>query len=349
MVYSTQKARLNEHKDVLITLWGKNFHGLNAGRFSWIYKNNINGTPVVFLLKHEESQTFVGTLTLFQRIFCYKGQRVKAYICGDMAVNSQHRSLGPAVSLFKAAVKQCNGDSPCILLSFPNEKSEPVALRTGFKVLGEYSELVKVIRTRKYLQQHLKVRFLNNVVALLLEVLLRLRFDTFFFGNLGHYSFEVLPCFDQRFDEFWETIKCSYDFLGERDCNYLSWRVGGSPYSENRIFTLFSLKDKKIKGYIAFHLDEGRVIVDDIFCCLDRKIFQVLIFLFSRNQRMNGADSISISFAGNHTMLSGFKNRGFYFRGVISKVVAYASFGGDNFIKNINGGEWYMTSADNDI
>jgi hypothetical protein len=48
-------------------------------------------------------------------------------------------------------------------------------------------------------------------------------------------------------------------------------------------------------------------------------------------------------------MLSGLKIRGFYLRGVISKVVAYASFGGDNFIKNINGGEWYITSADNDI
>ena len=349
MAYTVQRVDFVEYKDLLLSLWQRNFQGVNPGRFSWIYEKNPNGPPVVYLLKHEESQSFVGTMALFPRPMLYKGQLIRAYICGDMAVDSQHRSLGPALSLLKAALKQCDKEDPCMLVSFPNNKSEPLTLRLGYKVLGGNCELVKVLKTRKYILRHCNSPNLATFLSWPLDALLRWRYETLIGLRARKYSYELLAQFDARFDPLWEGLKNACFLIGERKCDYLNWRVKESPYGDCRIFSIFEKQNRKICGYVAFHYGDSRASIIDMAFIGEIVNFKMLFFLFSKYIITHGADSVSISIVGGSNLFLEFKNIGFSSRIVKNKAVIYTSFENDIFEKIILDKYWYMTSIDNDI
>ena len=349
MAYTIQVADLKEHQELLVSLWEKNYQGVNLERFSWIYENNPNGAPIVFLLKHEEGQSFVGAVALFPRPLFYRGRTIPSYICGDMVVDSEHRALGPALSLLKAAVKQCDKEDPCILVSFPNEKSKPVALRVGFKVLGDNCEFVKVLKTRDYLLRYCKTPILVDFISWPLDTLLRWRYEHFLGIRARGYDYDVLSEFDTRFDPLWSKIDKNLVFTGVRSRGYLNWRIKDSPYERCEIFVLYARKDKDICGYIAFHCSEVRANIVDLTSSIDTPEFNMLFHLFCKYMKNKGMHSISISLASSSSISSMIKKLGFSMRGFINNVVVYSSFDTNRLVEDILCGKWYLTPADNDI
>lgn len=349
MTYSIQPADLTEHKDLLVSLWEKNFQEVSPGRFSWIYENNPNGPPTVFLLRHEESQLFVGAMALFPRPIMFKGQSIRSYICGDMVVDNQHRSLGPALSLFKAALKQCDKEAPCVLLSMPSRKSQPVALRVGYEVIGDFCEFTRVLKTRKYLLRSFKSPVIAAAFAWPLDAFLRWRNEVFLITKARGYDFEILSCFDERFDSLLERLKNDFVFIGERNRDYLKWRTRDSPYGTCDIFSIFTKKDKVTCGYVAFYRNDLRVNIVDMAFCEGVLGMQILLTLFCKYMQTQAPDSMSISLTSNPVFLLGLKKIGFAMRGVKNKAVFYASFDKNTIINDILNCNWYLTTADNDI
>lgn len=350
MSYSIQLADITTHKEIVISLWKGNLQDVIPERFPWIYENNPNGPPKVFLLRHEESQTFVGAISLFPRPMFYKGKIVTSYICGDMVVQSQHRSMGPALILLRAAIKLCDQEDPCILVSLPNEKSQPVALRAGYKILGEYCEFVKVMKTRRYLLRYLKSQTLAALFAWPLDVFLHCRYVTFVNAiKIRKYGYEILARFDARFEFLFNKLNLNYDLIGSRNSDYLNWRLEQSPYGGCHIFSIFDKSDGIICGYIAYRYNSIRAQIVDIAFAGDDKDFHILLFLFSGFMTNNGADSISISYAGDNNMQSIMNHLGYYKRGVNNKVVIYSSLDNNNSTDSISQNNWYLTKSDNDV
>lgn len=350
MSYSTLPADLTKHKELLISLWQNNLKDVSPERFSWIYENNPNGQPKVFLLLHEESQAVVGAISLFPRPFVYQGKTVKSYICGDMVVESQHRSLGPALILLKAAIKHCDQEDPCILISLPNEKSKPVALRVGYKILGEYCEFVKVMKTRRYLLRYLKPQALAALFAWPIDVFLHCRHDIFINAIKSRkYKYEIFEQFDSRFNYLLNNLKSNYDLVGLRNIDYLNWRLVLNPYGKCKIFSIFNKTDKNMYGYIAYRYHSLRANIIDIVFAGGDKGFHILLFLFSGFMMNNGADSISISLAGNDNIKLNMNSLGYYKRSIKNKVVIYSSFDQANIVDIVNNSNWYITKTDNDV
>jgi len=349
MAYSIQKADLSTHKGCLQDLWQRNFEGVESKRYEWIYENNPGGEPIVFLLKHDEKDSFVGAISMFPRTVHALDKKIKAYICGDMVVDVQHRALGPAVKLLKAAINHCQQEEQCLLISFPNQKSGPVTLRVGFKVLANVTQMTRVIRTEAYLKRQFKSKMLTRLLSLPTDWLMQLRYDASLLFKQLNYSCEIKNSFDESFDALLIEQSKNYSFVGSRTVKYLNWRINQSPYKKYQTFVVRSKKQQRISGYIAFSINDNRVEIIDFASDGQTETIQVLFHLFLKYQKTQKCDAVSLAFAGGSGLINLLKRRGFSVRDESGQVVVFSSSATLNPVQLIDNSNWYLTAVDNDI
>lgn len=347
MAYSIEEGDRALHKQVILDLWQRNFPEVAQGRFVWMYENNPSGPPIIFLLKHEESGSLVGALALFPRRIFVHGVATNAYICGDLVVDAQHRTLGPAIFLLKAAIDQCKKEPPCILLSFPIKKSEKVAERAGFMVLGEHCQLTKVIRSSKYFHRYIQSKLAVRALSSLFDSFFYLFETVFHLRLMKKYKWQVLDSFDQRFDEFWKTISSSYAMIGERSAIYLNWRIKESPFCRSKVFVL--LANGSLYGYIAFTHSNTKCEIIDLAYGGTNEQLRTLLQMFTRYQRFLGTEVVATTITGHKSIINQFRKLGFSLRNSENKVMYYSKQGDSETNLFGAGGIWYLTDADNDI
>lgn len=345
--YSIINADLGKDRESIIDLWRRNFESVPDGRYEWIYNNNPYGQPVCFLLKHDETDEIVGSYALFPRQLLLNGTSCRGYICGDLIVDTRHRSLGPAVSLVKAAIAKCNADGDSILFGFPNEFSAPVILMSGFNQLSDRIKLTKVIRTYPYLEKKCKSAWLARIVSWPLDTWLSIRYGRGV--SVRGCKYEVVSSFDARFDLLFEQQTRGYLLRGEPSRSYLNWRFVESPYAKNEIFTMERRADGTLCGYIVFCCVDKRVqIVDLGFSDADQTL-PCMIAAFHRYQKSRGNISIAFDFAGDDRLLQRLVAAGFSIRSRELKTIIYTPPAHAGWVEEIQQGSWYLTAADNDI
>jgi GNAT superfamily N-acetyltransferase len=346
-VYSIEEGSISEHKPILLDLLQRNFPWLAEGRFSWIYENNPGGPPTILLLKHEKSGTYVGMLAMFPRQIFIHGESYNAYICGDMVVDAQHRTLGPATLLFKSAINQCKKDPFSILLSFPIYKSEKVALRSGFMVMGERYECTKIIRSQKYLQQYISSKFVVCCIASLLDASFHLLDKAFQLSRLKKYRWQVSDYFEEYTDEFWQNLPENFELIGARNPGYLNWRFKESPYCRNKFFSLF--ENDTFIGYIAFTLTNSRCQIVDLAYSGHSQHLRILLCLFTQYHHSIGSDALTMTICGHELFSKTIKRSGFSVRNKENKVIYYSIREKLDLVGSHKKHVWYLTDADNDI
>ena len=99
--YQIFPVDLTTHKDVVVELWENNFEpNVNfAYKFDWLYKNNPFNKAELFFLDYENEK--IGVQGVSSRTFEYNDQKLLGGIVADFAVNTNHRTLGPGLSLLK--------------------------------------------------------------------------------------------------------------------------------------------------------------------------------------------------------------------------------------------------------
>lgn len=349
MSYSIVEGHIAQHKTVLNSMWKRNQSDFTPERYSWLYEKNPSGAPVIYLLQYEKDFSFVGAITLFPRKIFYNGKKVNAYICGDLVVDKQHRSLGPALSLIKSAIRRCDEDAPCILLGIPNTKSENVMLRAGFEILADYCVMTKLIKSNCYLSKLIHSQFFSGILSFLVDQLLALRYGKLLRLGKSQYTTEVLSRFDKRFDYVFDTAITSNSFIGERSAQYLTWRFHNSPYNQSEIFGL-SVKDTtQISSYLVYHVAHQRAYISDLaFDTTDNSLTNLLAN-FSVEMKSRGCSAISVTFSGNPSLIDIFHNNGYFLRTTNNRVIIYSSLNDENLFNTIKAGQWHLTPADNDI
>jgi len=347
MSYTIEKADLKKHKNYLRELWQRNFEGVLGERFDWIYENHPAGKPVVLLLKHEQGQSLVGALSLFPHTLVVGGRPTASYICGDMAVDHAHRALGPAVALFKAAIQHCEDNSPCVLLTTPNKKSLPVASRVGFKRLGTYFAMTQVLRTGRHLRYHIKLTFVADSLAFLADTFVALYYILKSYRSTKGYQSVLVDGFDSSFNSFMQGRAKHLSLAGQRTVPFLNWRLKDSPYGGNQVFVL--KKDNAICGYISYCVRNNRCVIEDFAFDENARSLTALLVSFTKLQLKNRVDAISITLAGQKTLVNEFTKAGYSVRDKENQFMFYAA---PEELKQMllpPSGMWYLTTADNDI
>jgi hypothetical protein len=318
------------------------------GRFGWIYENNPSGPPLVFLLRHDESNAIVGAISLFPRSAYLKGKPVPAWICGDLVVDQKHRALGPAMKLLNAGISESKQSGLGILIGFPNKKSEPVMKRAGFEVLSDLYEMTRVLSTHSYVKRYIQSSALSRTLSFPLDLLLRLRPSNMFQKKIKNYGIEMDDWKSVNIDNIWSRQLNLFSFIGERSSRYLEWRFMESPYAEHHVFSVGAKGAREPLGYIVFRRTGHRVQIVDIGFPGDEEALGILLSSFSRYQRSQGADSIALTLAGNPTLIEALRRNGYLVRSKEKKILIYVSTENED-TGGIKSGGWYLTSADNDI
>ena len=348
MSYSIIQADIENQQRQIESLWERNFEKIPEGRYQWIYKNNPAGAATSFLLHHDRTNAVVGAISLFPRVFYLDGKAIPAAICGDFVVDREHRLLGPALKLLKAAIQQTEKSDFQLLVGFPNKKSEPLMKKVGFEVLGEICEMTQVLQTFRYIKRYTGSSLVSRIASVPLDFLIRLWPLNFPFFKLQNNDIVVSNKMVHGFDRLWDNLPRSFSFIGKRDANYLEWRFLNSPYGRYHVFTISQGNEKKLSGYMIFGKNQKRIQVFDIGF-KDEQSLTILLSSFSKCHRYQGIESISLNIAGPKKLIKTFKKSIYSVRSAVNKFLVYPSSENKEITRRIKNGNWYITASDNDI
>ena len=346
--YSIIEADVQNNRDDILPILIKNLTGPSLNIYVWNYNQCPYGVARCWLAKHEESNTFIGTATLFPRVILVKGEPVSAAVAGDFAVDKQHRNLSTALALQKEIQSKIHDTKFKFIYLLPNEQAQGIFLRLGYKKIGNFVHFVKPLKSEyqynKYLHSFLQLKIFAKTVDFLIKSIAKEnRYKTTL-----KFSIEIPEYFDDRFDVFWNNLTKHSIIIGERTSIFLNWRYIQSPEKKYEIFCLLD-EHKDIIGYIVYFLEKSMCHIMDMLYEPSSEVLSLLLAEFSRFIRMKEVGSISVYYLGGSLLEK--KLREFNFlpiKNEMNDVIIYSPNMADN-TGLFNKENWHFFAGDNDV
>ena len=341
--YLACAGEVAREREAVISVWHGNLGqpARHAGKFDWFYRACPFGEPLIQLLRHAPSATWVGTCAAGPRRMLWQGREIRAGVLVDMAVDAAHRTLGPAMMLQSALMTAAAGRFE-LLYGFPNRKSLPVVRRLGYVELGQLPRLTRVLHYRDYLGR-IVPRWLAAPLAWLLDGLSaardRLR-DTLHASTQAQWHDRI----DPRMDELWRASTHGDGPIAIRDCAFLRWRFDHAPLAQTR-YLMLSEAGGTLRAWFACQVEGSTLHVRDFWSMeAARGMRRSHIHTLLRAARRDGCSAVSVEHAGAPTALRGWLVAGFRQRSqrpIIGRWLAAA--GGDPPLAT-----FHLTAADED-
>lgn len=278
--YEVHLAAPRAAQESLLRVW-KNLQvkGDPADKFQWTYEQAPYVPETAFLLKAQDR--VVGSAGYGIRAFRVLGEDLRAAVMADLAVDAEHRSLAPALSLVKAGREFVQKQFD-FAYGWPNSKAEGVFARARYKALGRLHRFVRVLRYEAYLDRtsyytdrlaqltHLP----PNVVSVLtkrpvaavgtrvLTYAKRVRHLTDTVRVKQTCALQWSSLTDPRIDLVWETARDDYKIIAERSTRFLRWRFANESV---RVALLTRREDNAPCAYAIIRCERGDAQIVDIF------------------------------------------------------------------------------------
>lgn len=320
-------------------------------RIEWAFLGNPFGKARLWLLKDENNANYFGCSAILPRYFLIGGKKVKAALIADTAIKKEYRTLGPALFLHEEIIK--DSSDLTFILAFPNRIAQAVIQRVGFKRTKNLVHYIKIIKSKRAIEKKIKARFLSTLLL--------------FFASIIDFGIKVfdfrLPSrkklisiqednFNEKFDSAWKEFRSKFDFLLERNSDYLKWRYRNTPNpsKDYKIFSVYDKKTNELAGYVIYFAENGFAYVDD-FIWIEKKIkLRRLIFLFVRAMRRMNVEVIQFSFLDNSLIAKSFKRSLFFKRGESSFLYYILDKSVAESLQDFIGSErTFITSGDRDF
>jgi GNAT superfamily N-acetyltransferase len=343
--YVVHAGDVTRERDAVIEAWRGNLGtpARHAPKFDWFYLRCPYGEPSVKLLRHQPSSRWVGACAAGPRCMEWQGHKLRAGVLVDMAVDAQHRTLGPAMMLQADLVETAAGRFD-LLYGFPNRKSLPVVKRLGYDVLGHIPRFSRVLRHARYLERHLP-RWLARSAGWLVDILR----DTWSAvrGPRGtRPSATWSERVDPRMDVLWRQSSHGDGPITVRDTTFLRWRFDQSPAAATRYLLLGDRPEGPLLAWFACQVEGDTLMVRDFWSVdagegVGRRWIGALI----RRARRDGHAAIALEYAAPAQKLAHWLDAGFSERErrpIVGKWLQGVPAGMPDTI------EWHLTAADED-
>lgn len=330
-------------RDAVLAVWRGSALGREerlAAKYDWFYLGCPFGQPLVRLLRHEPSKAIVGTAAAGPRRVLREGKELRAGVIVDMAVTTEHRSLGPAVTVLKSLMAA--GESHFDLLyGFPNQKAVSVFKRVGYDKLGEIVRYARVLRYEDHLARVMAPAaalplglLLDGATALRQEIAARR-------GRARDLAVSWSDAAVPEMDDLWARSPHGDETIGVRDVAMLRWRFDTAPVPKTRYLLVRDARKGTLEAWFACQVD-GRVLHVRDFWSIDavEGVSQVFIDALLRAARRAGHAVVSVEQAGPAVRRAAWLDAGFMERG---RRPVYGKWK-----PGTNGGEIHLTSADED-
>jgi hypothetical protein len=300
-----------EHKQDWLALADRNLPFAIQGRearYAKYYEDCPLGPAKFVLARDGTTDAFVGMAAIFPTQLRVFGELVPAAVAGDFAVDDGHRGLGPAIPLQRAAVAALSEHGLACAFGYPNENSEPITRRIGYKDLGPLTRYVKVLRSRVVVERYVRRRGLARlaagasrvVVDPLLSLVSRERLKRLPRGL----RLERPAAFDDRFSALWESHFQQGKITSERNPELLNWRYETG--REDGIYSIIALvgPDEQVAAYAVYRTrNEIRHVVDIVFQ-QSQEVLDALLAELIRDARRERAVAISLIHMGEPSLMT---------------------------------------------
>lgn len=311
MAYDVCKFDYEVHSGALRNLWGELISNSSQERMEKVYLETALGRAETSLIFHNSTEGPVGCVSCFPLEIPGPNSSCRLKINFDMMIGKKHRTLGPAIMVLRGLVDEVKGSCDG-LLAMPNEKSQPVFKKLGYRHIGDSRRWSKIIRSHNKVTSKVKNPIVSKLAGGFLDSIL------YFF------SFEFL-CFlwaTLPFTSRWtDRINSSFDaeevevLVARPELkSYVAWRyskgIGGKGA---RYYKLY--KNDKLNAVIAYSLNKAEVVVHDVISVDSGRMNMVFVLArFISKMRYLGIESISLPYFGQPDMVPVFKALGFFRR-----------------------------------
>jgi len=260
--YTVVPAHLQKDRQVILDLWRRNLASVHRleEKYDWHFLNNPAGRGQIWILK--VGGLPIGTAALGMRHIKLGDSLTLAAVACDLAVNNGHRFLQPALLLQRTLMSSaCSAVR--IIYGVPNPGGAAVLKYVGYRESCPVHRYAKVLRVSPYLRRSGKF----GSIAPYFGDLADRGFAAL--QSFGRPSFgrtaQVLPLFDERFDELWRRSSSQLPALLVRDRRFLNWRYRECPLSRYQTLGLLSEDQSQLLGYLIYYVEDHAAIGVDLF------------------------------------------------------------------------------------
>jgi len=328
--YAARHFPIAKEEQVFCALLRRNIDGISeqAAHRKWAsgYVGNAAGEGFGMGLQIEGGTAWVGALCLQARRW-HKGQTAQTVFClADFNVDAEHRSLGPALALMKAAIAEAETREAAVY-GFPNAAARGLVKRAGLIPLGCMQCFGKLLSSRFLGRHHADSHgaeqgFLRRCAARLAPVVdpILWLLDALQTLLRGHGARAYHADFEQPWmDTLW-AARDEQLRLSERSAATVAWRYRSDLREGWRVARIDTGKGTPL-GYVVWRLNTELAEVGDLFCAQPRAGITAILLAFSPLARREGAMAISLEFLGNAQVAANIRRAGFFSRPTTDEVL----------------------------
>ncbi len=319
-----------------------------SARFEWVYEATPDPPATVLVLTASVAgaePAIVGTAGIAKRRFQVGSQELSAANLVDLAVDSAHRGLGPALSLVREGQRIAIADHD-FAYGFPNAKARGVFRRAGYQALVPVTRFARVLRHQPYLERYLGASPLALLGGATLDRALSLWLAPMRGASALRYRLDFADAPDERFDALWQRCKGEYDVVSWRGAALLRWRFLGGQRGLRRFATLTSARaPHPLLAYAVVERQGDTAHIRDLFG--EQRALGPLLDLLLPRLRAEGASSASFMCLCSPRLAALLRSRGFGVREQ-ERVLVYTAASAELAKSLSDPARWYVTDADDD-
>lgn len=310
--YAVVSADLEKDRHVIIDLWRRNLADIShlEEKYDWHFLNNPFGPGQIWILEADGQP--IGTTSLGMRPLKLGGAATTAGVACDLAVNREHRFLQPALMLQRALIASAHAGIR-IIYGLPNSGGASVMKYVGYREFCCVHRYAKILRISHYMNRIGKfgamVPFIGRMADQGFAALHA------FGRRKGKRVVQILPHFDERFDELWSGLSSEHSALTVRDRRFLNWRYQDCPLREYKTLGLLTEDKSKLLGYLIYYVEDHSAVCADLLALNGGADLGCLLSSWAALAWDDGLAALSVSCSGG-TLAATLVRHGFARRSV---------------------------------
>jgi hypothetical protein len=303
-------------------------------KFEWLYLRNPLGRARVWTLEDEEGE-IVGVSSAFPRRLHLGNRQIDAWVLGDFCVAKAHRSLGPAITLQRAALDAVERGEVGAFYDFPSRTMIGVYRRMGVSTRGDLVRLVRPLRVDRTMDERIPSRVLARGMSLLGNAALGSR-DRLEIGAASEKVVRWTGPIDRAFEGM-ESLPRGVAVV--RSSDYLRWRYQEDPRGPAAV--LVAGGEGPLSSCVVYRSAADKVAIVD--CFGDMSALPGLMSPVVEEARAGSAESISVALSSEHPWLDAFQKIHFHRR----ESAAFFVHAGPGVLDPE--APWFLTDGDRDL
>ncbi|MDX2253590.1 MAG: GNAT family N-acetyltransferase [Nitrospira sp.] len=342
MAVTVRPADCESDRSIIIAMLRALTPHSDERRFDWLYRQNPHGPARAWIAEDEGHA--IGMAAAFPRRLLVRGDVREVWVLGDFYIDSQYRSLGPAIQLQRAVLDAVQRATMLAgYYDFPSRPMAAVYKRIGIRDEGTLIRMAKPLRADRVVSA-LCGPMLSKIVSPLVNVGLAVGVHV----NGTDPAFSVQSHtgrFGSEFDRLVQEAGAAYLACIERSADYLNWRYADHPSEQYEC--LVARQSGRLCGYVIFSCAARDAILFDVFSLNLESIPYRLLRRLAKDLWKRGVFTVSASVVEGHPWRNTLERAGFRARETSPFIVSPGPNERDPLFKE-PGASWYFMQGDRD-